>query len=609
MQLGDTARPQGTWQPPAFWLILAALAALAGIGTNLLEIRYSYFAQEQAGTWGFSSQFNLNHSIVTSVEPGSMAAAKGIQAGDQVQTSAYYGPNNVPLVGEKLQVTRLAPLPRKDFTLTATRADPAPMAVPDPLDRAIDDFVRVLLLLGGGVILWRGWHRRSSFLLGIVLIGASCFPPIWLPLGPDAYAFWKLVEISGNWSGNYILAAFAMAYVAEIGVRVSPWMKAVLAISLLNFASIVLFSAVIPQFAPDWFVSDLARQLRQGVLNQLPTVLAFIVLLHGWRCGSAQSRHRTALLLMAVPILTFGNTLFGIFFISVQSQGSPRLLTDTSSVTRIIGIVLFAYAILRHRVIDIGFTINRTLVYGSVSLILLATFGLLEWGMHHLLEIEGKESSPLIDAGLAVSIFLAFHPLRDFVEQYVERWFFSSWQKAETQLKRFVSSAGHFNTRQVLCGAFAKELSHYAEGAEAALYMARSGGVYRLTAGSLTGADEHYEENPAFALMRAERKPIGLTHGEATLPGALALPMLDQGVLTGFALLAAKPDGSYYRPDELENLEWAAHQVGLDLQALRARELEERVAKLTKENTSLNEKNGLLMALLDKARLADEAKI
>ncbi len=46
--------------------------------------------------------------------------------------------------------------------------------------------------------------------------------------------------------------------------------------------------------------------------------------------------------------------------------------------------------------------------------------------------------------------------------------------------------------------------------------------------------------------------------------------MLDQGLLAGFLLLDRKPNDVDYRPDEVELLGWAAHQVGLALQALRA---------------------------------------
>ena len=45
------------------------------------------------------------------------------------------------------------------------------------------------------------------------------------------------------------------------------------------------------------------------------------------------------------------------------------------------------------------------------------------------------------------------------------------------------------------------------------------------------------------------------------------------GTLNGFVLLGRKPNGESYRPDEVELLEFAAHQVGLDLHALEVEEL------------------------------------
>ena len=39
------------------------------------------------------------------------------------------------------------------------------------------------------------------------------------------------------------------------------------------------------------------------------------------------------------------------------------------------GASMFAYAVLRHRVIDLGFAVNRTLIYGTLSAILLADAG------------------------------------------------------------------------------------------------------------------------------------------------------------------------------------------------------------------------------------------
>ena len=73
------------------------------------------------------------------------------------------------------------------------------------------------------------------------------------------------------------------------------------------------------------------------------------------------------------------------------------------------------------------------------------------------------------------------------------------------------------------------------------------------------------------------------------IEAALALPMMHQAALAGFVLLGPKPTGEDYRPDEIEVLSWATQQVGLDLQAIRVRDLELTNLKLVERNRTLSE--------------------
>jgi hypothetical protein len=185
--------------------------------------------------------------------------------------------------------------------------------------------------------------------------------------------------------------------------------------------------------------------------------------------------------------------------------------------------------------------------------------------------------------------------VRDWIERQIERLFFSSWHRAEAALRRFVESAGHFDKMPKLCSSFTKAVTKYAQGAASALYLREGDGSYRLEAGMLDGAEPAYaDDDQVFALMRGERRPIDLSQVDGLVPGALALPMLDQGKLIGFVLLGEKPSRASYRPDEIENLGWAAHQVGLDLRALHARQLEDEVTTLSNQNAALSAALGRL---------------
>ena len=65
------------------------------------------------------------------------------------------------------------------------------MLLSDLIGRLLDDVVRLLLCLGGLLILWRG-SGRSSFLLGMALIAMSPIPLDGTPMGPAARVAWRL---------------------------------------------------------------------------------------------------------------------------------------------------------------------------------------------------------------------------------------------------------------------------------------------------------------------------------------------------------------------------------------------------------------------------------
>ena len=96
-------------------------------------------------------------------------------------------------------------------------------------------------------------------------------------------------------------------------------------------------------------------------------------------------------------------------------------------------------------------------------------------------------------------------------------------------------------------------------------------------------------DDPALAAMRAEQGEIVPAEVGSNMTAALALPMMHQAALAGFVLRGPKPTGEDCRPDEIEVLGWATQQVGLDLQAIRVRELELTNLKLVERNRTLSE--------------------
>jgi hypothetical protein len=253
------------------------------------------------------------------------------------------------------------------------------------------------------------------------------------------------------------------------------------------------------------------------------------------------------------------------------------------------------YATLRHRLFDVGFAINRAAVYTGTTALLLVAFALCEWAAEHLLQFEGREKSMLLDAGLALGVFLAFHRVRDFVEHWVERILFRQWREREDALRLFVRRAAYATAETPLIESFVGALERFADGAPCAIYLRSSDGSFALQRGSLRDAPPRLDQNDS-AVLAMRENDIPLQAEEALLPegASLALPMSHRRVLNGFTLLGSKKNGDPYRPDEIAVLDFAAKQIGLDLHALRVEALRADVESLRAHAETLQARNEAL---------------
>ena len=585
--------PARQWRPNAVWLAVAAYFLFVALGTNLLELRYAYIDSAMAGSWGMTFSQNGAEAIVRSVEPGSGAANAGIAPGDRLRSVDGYGWRQIPLTGETLHVLRVSPGRTTALQFVAARANPPPMVVPNPSDRLFDDAVRLLLTLTGLFILWRGTARRSGFLLGLALM--SPFPPVWLPLTSGAYYAWNVAFTSVVSSAYGLLfPLFAMSFVAESGIRIPAWARLLFWACVTAMIGRILFSAALP---PGLF-GGTPYEVQKAIQSPMAVAdfaLTLAILAYGWRRGTAESRHRYALLLMAIGLIFLCNVLFVVFLNT--SASNPRVLTDSSTLLRITGSLLFAYAVLRHRVIDVGFTLNRTLVYGAVSAILLAAFGLAEWAADQVLALQGWESNALVSAGLAVTIFLAFHPVRHFVEHHVSTIFFRPWRDKEQALRKFVHEGGFFTDRARLAQAFAQALERFT-GATCGVYRRAEDGSFTCAEFQTVDADD---ATPVALKARAETCEVG---ENSRVEGALAFPMIHCHDLEGFAVVGAKHEGERYRPDEIELIAWATRQIGQDLYRLDVVQLRREREKLDRDVAMLAARNAdLQLALANRSSL------
>jgi hypothetical protein len=261
------------------------------------------------------------------------------------------------------------------------------------------------------------------------------------------------------------------------------------------------------------------------------------------------------------------------------------------------------YATLRHRLLDLSFAINRGLVYGAISAILLAAFFGLEKISENVLQLQGREQNALLAGCIAFGIFLFFHKVRDWVERNVERFFFSAWHRKEIAVREYVRTAAHITRVEALIASCIVAIDHYSDGAGCAIYRRNRAGNYERLRSSIADAPAEVDGNdPVILAMRVERSAVGCADAGSSLRQEQALPILYRGEVDGFMILGRKLSQEAYRPDEIDVLGYAVQQIGLDLTALEREQYKEQAAEWAAQastaRSSADEMRGLLQLAL-----------
>jgi hypothetical protein len=140
-----------------------------------------------------------------------------------------------------------------------------------------------------------------------------------------------------------------------------------------------------------------------------------------------------------VSALFFGGAMLtGV----VSDVSGVRWLGDVSFVLSIVGLVCLpvavGIAILKYRLYDIDLIINRTLVYGSLTLtLLLVYFGGVATTQALFRALTGQQQPQLAVVVSTLAIAALFNPLRRRIQSFIDRRFFRSKYDARKTLEAF----------------------------------------------------------------------------------------------------------------------------------------------------------------------------
>ena len=275
----------------------------------------------------------------------------------------------------------------------------------------------VMCLVVSTLIIWRGPDNRIALIVALMLVTLG---PIIVVADPPAASPWWVPDACLTFLNGLLLVLVFLLFPS--GQFVPPWMRWTLVVFLVGDSS--FFFPDTP-LLPNVPVSQLGWLV---VVGEFSTVAA-AQLYRYRRVSSPRERQQTKWVIfgLAVPITVYLLlTVLGLFF-PLLPQRSPLSLLASNEAAFTLPLFLplsFGFAMLRYRLWEIDLIINRTVVYGLLTVTLTGVYVGLVIGLQALLRglISQENSVAIVISTLAIAAL--FQPLRRHIQRIIDRRFY-----------------------------------------------------------------------------------------------------------------------------------------------------------------------------------------
>ena len=513
-----------------------------------------------------------NVSRVVSVTPGSPAARAGLKPGDRVALSDPFADRLQliePVVGDVLTLELTGAGGRRVQMVAQEGARP-PLGLSLAFMLLRFAFLAMAALLALRVSAQAAGRNLALFLacFGAALsIDFSLASPLWL-----RFACFFAAE-----SLYLIGVCAALGFAMQFPRTTAAWQRAILrALPAIFVLGMMLLAAQLT--TETLYGGDLPARIFSFVYASL--FIALIALtcagfFFNYRACTGTERVRMRWVLMT---FAFGFGGIAVSLAVVVFSGTLGSWAQYLSLTIVAMPFGLAYVILRHRMLDIGFVVNRALVYTGVSVVVVGTFIVFEWLLGHVID-EHSRASTVLQLGGALVLGLSVRYIHNSVDRYVDDLFFRDRHEAERAVRRFAHEALLITDATELVDKTVDVAQRKMRLAACAFY-ARYDGAYSPVASTFDGAPAVSENDYAVLHMRTWHSAADLHESDTNLPGELTLPMVVRGELAGFLLCGEKASHEAFAPDEREALELLARDAGIALDSLRTRAIEHEIGVL-----------------------------
>lgn len=520
-----------------------------------------------AENWGegtFGITLPAREAVVVAVDPGSAADRAGVRRGDRLSDRWNYeiaSRIRSPYAGERESLTfernqrlytvTLVAVPNQSFGILQRIG--GVLAYVPPTVFLIVAFL--LVFLRPSIMSW------SFYVFAVGYFGTSPAFMYWSHvLSPPAYLVLSFVlsTILGPWSVLPLLPfllRFPDGDVLGWRRRVDLFVWAVLALTyVLYFVEWRAYNT--EQIIPAWDV------IPSTIIPLAAFAFAGLILAKNFATATPSDRQRFAFVALGT-LISF--VAYAIYFV----PGVPFAVGQVIGFAVVLMPICVAYAVFRLRVLDVNFVLNRALVYGLLSLGVVAFVSILDWFFSRAVAIGRLAIGIELLATIAIGFLL--DRINHAVEGVVEALFFRKRRLAERHLRRAAAALPYATDESAIVDGLVQIPVDALQLAAAALYR-RSGDGARFegvaTANQTAVAPPGFDANDLLVrMLLADEKLVWLDDLRAQLDAenagiyTLAVPVSVRHELVSFTLYGAHANGAQLDPEEVVLLEELAREA------------------------------------------------
>jgi hypothetical protein len=258
-------------------------------------------------------------------------------------------------------------------------------------------------------------------------------------------------------------------------------------------------------------------------------------------------------------------TARGLCFLFLPG-GSPGWFETIANPLESIGAFGAAYAVLRHRLVDVRFVLSRAAIFAIVSAALLAIFVAAEWLAGKIAESTFGDSLHGIPAqatslAIAIGIGLSVRFIHSKAEYFVNATLFRKRRRDEGELRRFAREAEVATDADQLLSAAFETMRKHVECSYVALFV-QQGARYVRVHSSTEAPASAGENDPLILRLRRFGEPFEVDDRDSAFNHAMFFPMTILRRVVAFAVCGPKVDRTHFAGDEVETLTLFSHRVG-----------------------------------------------